>query len=133
MATILTEVIVDSRRVVTTMEAVGAPDVANGQELAAGMVATFDQTRESDAAWRSELRAGTWTWPARSASPAKLERLRTSIGALVRVGHQFERLPVTQESRNAMANSPVCRQVFGSGPVGGQESNQRASTAADTP
>jgi hypothetical protein len=127
MAASLADVIADSRHVVTTMQAVGTPDVHNGRTLAARMVATFDQIAESDAAWRSELRAGIWEWPATSS--AKRERVRMSIGALVRVGRQFEGLPVSRESQNAMANSPVCREVFGSVRAGGEESNQRASDA----
>ena len=92
------------------------------------MVATFDQIEKSDAIWRSNLRAGDWAWP--TASRMKIERLRTSIEALLLVGHQIERLLLTQERQNAMARSPVCRDVFGSVRVGGRESNQSDSAAA---
>jgi hypothetical protein len=112
IANILTAVIADSRHVVATLDAVGAPDISNGQALAAGMVATFDQIEQSDAAWRSELRTGVWAWP--TASRVKREHLRTSIEALLLVGRQFERLPYTRERQDAMARSPVCRDVFGS-------------------
>jgi hypothetical protein len=128
MTNILTAVIVDARHVVTTLEAVGAPDIGNGRALAAAMVATFDQIERSDAIWRSKLRARDWAWP--TASRMKRERLRTSIEALLLVGRQIERLPLTRERQNAMAGSPVCRDVFGSVRVGGQESNQSDSAAA---
>src|SRR4029077_17031047 len=122
MANILTAVIADSRHVVTTLDAVGAPDVSNGRALAAGTVATFDQIGQSDAEWRSELRTRDWAWA--TMSRVKRERLRISIQELLLVGRQFERLPLTQERQNAMASSPVCREVFGSVRVGGQQSNR---------
>src|SRR4029077_20139541 len=122
MANVLTAVIADSRHVVTTLDAVGAPDVSNGRALAAGTVATFDQIGQSDAEWRSELRTRDWAWA--TMSRVKRERLRISIQELLLVGRQFERLPLTQERQNAMASSPVCREVFGSVRVGGQQSNR---------
>jgi hypothetical protein len=112
----LTAVIVDVRHVVTTLEAAGAPDISDGRALAAAMVATFDQIEKSDAIWRAKLRAGDWAWP--TASRMKREHLRTSIEALLLVGRQIERLPHTRERQNAMAGSPVCREVFGSVRVG---------------
>jgi len=108
---ILTAVIADSRHVVATLDAVGAPDVGNGRALAAGMIETFDQIEQSDAAWRSELSAGVWAWP--TTSRVKRERLRTSVEALLLVARQIERLPRTQERQDAMAGSQVCRDVFG--------------------
>jgi hypothetical protein len=107
----LTTVIADSRHVVTTMQAVGTPDIHNGRALAAAMLQTFDEIVESDAAWRSELSTGVWTWP--TTSRVKRERVRMSLEALLRIGRQFETLPNSPESRNAMARSPVCREVFG--------------------
>lgn len=116
MTNILTAVIVDAHHVVTTLEAVGAPDVDHGRTLAASIVATFEQVEKGDALWRSELDAGDWTWP--TASRANRESLRASIQALVLVGRQVERLPFTQERQDAMARSPVCRHLFGSVRVG---------------
>jgi hypothetical protein len=109
MTNILTAVIVDSRHVVTTLEAVGAPDIGNGRALAAAMVTTFDQIEKSDAMWRSELRAGDRV--SQTAPLVKRDRFRTSIEALVLVGHQIERLPLTPERQDEMARSPVCRDV----------------------
>jgi hypothetical protein len=128
MTNILTAMIVDARHVVTTLEAVGAPDIGHGRTLAAAMVATFDQIEKSDAIWRSKLRDGDWAWP--TASRMKREHLRTSVEALLLVGRQIERLPVTRERQNAMARSPVCRDVFGSARFGEQESNGMGSVAA---
>jgi len=119
---ILTAVIADSRHVVATLDAVGAPDVGNGRALAAGMISIFDQIEQSDAAWRSELRAGVWVWP--TTSRVKRKRLRTSVEALLLVARQIEGLPRTQERQDAMANSPVCRDVFGPVRVSSQESNR---------
>jgi hypothetical protein len=113
---VLTSIITDSRHVVATLDAVGSPDVGNGRALAAGMISTFDQIEQSDAAWRSELRAGVWAWP--TTSRVKRERLRMSFEALLLVGHQIERLPRMLERQDAMAGSPVCRDVFGAGRVG---------------
>jgi hypothetical protein len=42
----------------------------------------------------------------------KRERLRTSVQALMLVGHQFERKSHNREREDAMARSPVCRDVF---------------------
>jgi hypothetical protein len=118
MANVLTALIADSRHVVATLDRVGAPDIGGGHALATETVATFDEIEQSDAEWRSELRAGIWVWP--TASRVKRERLRTSFQALMLVGRQIERLPLTRERHNAMAHSPVCRDVFGSVRVGGQ-------------
>lgn len=86
------------------------------------MVATFDQIEKSDAMWRSELRAGDRV--SQTAPLVKRDRFRTSIEALVLVGRQIERLPLTRERQDAMARSPVCQNVFGSVRVGEQKSNQ---------
>lgn len=107
----LAAIISDSRHVVTTLEAVGSPDIGDGKVLAAGMVTIFDQIAQSDEALRSELHAGIWAWPA--ASRAKREHLRTSLEALLLVGRQFERLPHTPERQAVMVRSPVCRYLFG--------------------
>ena len=111
IANLLEVVIADSRHVVKRMDAVGTPDIRDGRPLAAEVVATFDQIEQSDAAWRSELRTRVWAWP--TASRVKRERLRMSLEALLVVARQIERLPRTQERQNAMAGSPVCRDVFG--------------------
>ena len=108
---ILTAVIADSRHAIATLEAIGAPDISNGRELATRMDTTFDQIAQSDEAWRSELRAGTSGRPI--TSRAKRERLRTSLEAVLLIGHQFEGLPRTPERQDAMARSPTCRYVFG--------------------
>jgi hypothetical protein len=115
--TVLEAVIADSRHVITTLNAVGAPDVDNGRVLAARMIAVFDEIEKSDAAWRSELRTGVWAWP--TTTRAKRERVRTSVEALIEVGRQFETLPHGPETQEAMANSPVCREVFGPVRFGG--------------
>lgn len=119
VANVLTPVIADSRRVATTMQAVGTPDIHNGRALAAAMLQAFNEIVESDVAWRSELRAGVWTWP--TASRTKRERVRTSMGALIQVGRQFDTLPHGPETQNAMARSPVCRYAFGPVRVGEEE------------
>jgi hypothetical protein len=111
VANVLTPVIADSRNVVTTMQAVGTPDIHNGSTLAAATLQVFNAIAKSDTAWRSELRAGVWIWP--TASRTKRERVRTSLEALIQVGRQFEALPDGLETQNAMARSPVCRYVFG--------------------
>jgi hypothetical protein len=109
-------VIVDSRHVVRVLGAVGAPDIANGRKLAAGIIATFNQIGASDEVWRSRLIGGEWSWP--SVALEKQEHLVTSLEGLVLVGRQIERLPFTRERREAMARSPVCRYVFGPARVG---------------
>ncbi len=108
----LSAVITDSRRVVVSMDATGIPRMDHGRQLAAAVIATFDEIEQSDLAWRSELRRGPWAWSA--TSRAKQARLRTSLEALLLVGYQIEHLPMTQERQDAMARSPVCRTVFGS-------------------
>jgi hypothetical protein len=113
MASILGAVVSDSRGAATRLNALGAPKVENGHELASAMIDTFEQIAQSDAVWRYEL-MGPWVWPDPSASRAKRARLRTALGALLRVGREFERLPSSQERQDAMARSPVCREVFGS-------------------
>jgi hypothetical protein len=130
MTSILTAAIVDSRHVATTLEAVGAPDIGHGRTLAAAMVATFDQIEKSDAIWRSRLHAGDWAWP--TASSMTRQRLLTSVEAPLLVGHQIERLPLTRERQDAMARSPVCREVFGSVRVGEQGKQlERAVTSRE--
>lgn len=119
MMKILTAVIGDTRHVLVKLEAVHAPDIHNGGAFAAATHEAFDKIEESDVAWRSELHTGVWTWP--TASRVKRERVRTSIEALIQVGRQFEALPHNLETQNAMARSPVCRQVFGSVRASGKE------------
>jgi hypothetical protein len=116
MMSALTAVIADSRHVVSTIQAVGAPDIHNGRALAAAMLSAFAEIAESDAAFLSELRAGVWTWP--TASRVKRERIHTSLEAFIQVSRQFETLPHSPETQNAMARSPVCRNEFGVVPVG---------------
>jgi len=125
MTKILTAVIGDTRHVVVRLEAVDAPDIHNGRALAAATHEAFDEIEESDAAWRSELHTGVWTWP--TASRVKRKRVRTSIEALIQVGRQFEAMPHNLETQNAMARSPVCRQVFGPVRVSSQENNPSGS------
>lgn len=112
MEHILVALVEDSRHIVTLLEGVGAPDIDNGQVLAASMIQIFKEIARSDAVWRYEL-LGPWTWPDRSALPAKRKRVRTSLTAFLQVGRQFERFPHTREGKAAMARSPVCRDLFG--------------------
>jgi hypothetical protein len=123
MIDVLAAVTGDARQVITTLRTAGVPEIGDGRQLAAAMAATFDEIEKSDAAWRSELRAGIWAWPASSASRAKRDRVRTSLEALLLVGRQIARLPHNQERQNAMAHSPVCRDVFGTVRVDRQTSS----------
>lgn len=118
LSSILRAVILDSRHVVRVLEATGAPAIPDGRRLAAGITATFGQISASDEAWRSRLANGEWSWP--RAAVGKREHLGTSLGGLVLVGHQIERLPFTRERREAMVRSAVCRYVFGPVRVGEQ-------------
>jgi hypothetical protein len=119
--TFLTAGIADSHGLVAKLQAIGAPDVSGGTGLASAMIATFHQIETSDATWQLELRTRHQAWL--TVSRVTDERLRTSLGALVLVGDQFEHLPHTSERENAMARSPVCRNVFGSLRVGEQHIN----------
>lgn len=121
----------DSRHVVATLEAVGVPEIRNGQALAAGMTKTFDRIAFSDFLLPFEL-SGRWVWPDPAAGPARRQRWLTSIGALVQVGHQFETLPDTRERQDAMARSPVCREVFGAVRFDESERNQRTPVTASS-
>jgi hypothetical protein len=125
MINALTAVIADSRHVVTTIQTVGAPDIHNGRALAAAMLSAFHEIAESDAAFRSELRAGVWTWP--TTSRVKRERVRTSVEAFIQISRQFGTLPEGPETQNAMAGSPVCRERFGAVPVS-EQNTKRSST-----
>jgi hypothetical protein len=117
LSNFLTAAIVDARSVVAKLDIIGTPEVREGRAFAAEVVGTFGQIEKSDVMWLTELRTLHRIWPI--AYRVRAERLRTSLGALVLVGHQFERLPHTPERQSAMARSPVCQDVFGSVRVGG--------------
>jgi hypothetical protein len=102
---------VAARRVVATLETVGAPEIDHGSTFAVAMVITFDKIEKADEAWGSKVHAGDWMWP--SASRMGSRDLQEALGALLLFGRQFERLPSTRERQKAMAGSPVCRGVFG--------------------
>lgn len=121
VAKILAARIADTRHILGTLRASGAPSIPNGRALARRAVVTFREIKRSDVAWVSELRTGTWVWPLPSTSQVKRKRVRISLHALVSAGQQISRLPSTRESRNAMARSPVCRELFGSVRVGAAE------------
>lgn len=107
----------DSLQAIKALEAVGVPEVGGGRQFAVATIRLFKRIAKSDLVWRYELLGplGPWVWPDPSASRAKRERLLTSVGALVQVGHQFERLPHTREGEEAMARSTECKNLFGSG------------------
>jgi hypothetical protein len=110
---LLTYSIGDATRAVTTLRVIGAPDITDGPAFATAMVTTLERIKKSDVMWRSELRATDRARP----SPSRMnqERLRPSLQALILVGRQIERLPITRERENAMARSAVCNDLFGSG------------------
>jgi len=114
VADALAAVAAGSRHIVTTMQALGTPDIRNGRAIAGTTLRTFDAIAASDAVWSSELRAGVWRWP--TTSRIKRERTRTSLEAFIEVGRLFESLPDGPETQDAMAASPVCREQFGSVP-----------------
>lgn len=130
-ARILTALDNDSRHVLVTLKAAGAPEIRNGQALAAGMIKTFRQIAFSDFLLPFEL-SGRWVWPNPAAGPARRQRWLTSIRALLQVGRQFETLPETPERQDAMARSPVCREVFGAVRFDESERNQSAPVAASS-
>jgi hypothetical protein len=113
----LTTAVVDSHSAITRLETIGIPEIGDGGARAAEVVAKFSTIEQIDAMWLTELRTHHKVWP--PSPKVGAERSRTSLGALVLVGHEFERLPRTPERQNAMARSPVCRDVFGSVRVSG--------------
>jgi hypothetical protein len=110
---VLGALISDSRRVVTTLEDVGAPADLHGRERAAQIVATFARSEENYARSLSELRR-------EGEEPKVVPQLTKDAETFILVGREIEQLPDTPERKLAMARSPVCQDMFGTVRVGEQ-------------
>lgn len=102
--------IANSRRVISDLRAAGTPNVHNGDEVAAAVLATFQRIESFARTWRSQLSGLSGTNIA--AAQAAAGRVLASMASLAPVGATMERSLRSPELQRAMAQSPACRTAF---------------------